>query len=96
MHRILDLTGPLPQDSGIFPDSLRCLVTLTNDGEFRNENDFEPQFRDVDSLQGKMTLYVMETEKVSRNWTENGQREDLRFQDTRIIRPKQLIQNGIM
>jgi len=60
---------PLPR-LWYFPDSLKCLVTLTNDGEFKGENDFEPQFRDVDSMGSKMSLYVLETDKVTRPWAE--------------------------
>ena len=61
--------SPLPR-LWYFPDSLRCLVTLTNDGETNNAKDFEPQFRDVDSLNARMTIYIMKTEKVSRDWTD--------------------------
>ncbi|HSN49974.1 MAG TPA: hypothetical protein VLR52_02000, partial [Bacteroidales bacterium] len=71
-HCIERMTGdvkPLPR-LWYFPDSLKCLVTLTNDGEFNNENDFEPQFRDIDSMGAKMSLYVMETAKVSKQWAE--------------------------
>ncbi len=60
---------PLPR-LWYFPDTLKCLVTLTNDGEFRGENDFENQFRDVDSMGAKMTLYVMKTDKVTEKWTD--------------------------
>ena len=60
---------PLPR-LWYFPDTLKCLVTLTNDGEFNNENDFESQFRDVDSMGAKMSLYVMETDRVSKQWAE--------------------------
>lgn len=45
-------------------------MTLTNDGEFSNEKDFESQFWDVDSMGAKMSLYVLETNKVTRQWTE--------------------------
>ena len=60
---------PLPR-FWYFPDTLKCLVTLTNDGEYRNEKDFEPQFRDVDSMGAKMSLYILETKKVSKAWVE--------------------------
>lgn len=60
---------PLPR-IWYFPDTLECLVTLTNDGEYRNENDFEQQFRDVDSAGAKMSLYVMQTEKVTKEWAD--------------------------
>jgi hypothetical protein len=63
------LTGnkPLPR-FWYFPDTLKCLVTLTNDGEYKSENDFDPQFRDVDSLGAKMSLYIIGVDKVSREW----------------------------
>lgn len=61
---------PLPR-LWYFPDTLECLVSLTNDGEFRNENDFEQQFRDVDSAGALMSLYVMQKEKVSKGWVDN-------------------------
>lgn len=60
---------PLPR-LWYFPDTLKCLVTLTNDGEFKGENDFETQFKDVDSMGAKMSLYVLETGKVSKQWTD--------------------------
>lgn len=59
---------PLPR-LWYFPDTLKCLVTLTNDGEFRGEKDFEPQLKDVDSMGAKMSLYILQTDKVSRPWT---------------------------
>jgi hypothetical protein len=58
---------PLPR-FWYFPDTLRCLITLTNDGEFRSENDFEPQLHDVDSAGAKMSLYLLQPEKVSKEW----------------------------
>ena len=60
---------PLPR-FWYFPDSLKCLVTLTNDGEYNGEKDFEPQFRDIDSMGAKMSIYILETEKVSKEWTD--------------------------
>jgi hypothetical protein len=60
---------PLPR-FWYFPDTLKCLVTLTNDGEYRRENDFETQFRDVDSMGAKMSLYILGVDKVSRGWVE--------------------------
>jgi hypothetical protein len=65
---------PLPK-IWYFPDSLRCMITLTNDGEYSNQNDFESQFRDIDSMGAKMTLYVMETGKVAKSWTDNWSRK---------------------
>lgn len=60
---------PLPR-FWYFPDTLKCVVTLTNDGEYKSENDFEPQFRDVDSMGAKMSLYILGVDKVSRGWVE--------------------------
>lgn len=69
IERMSSNAKPLPR-LWYFPDSLKCLVTLTNDGEFKGEKDFEPQFRDVDSMGSKMSLYVLETDKVTRQWAE--------------------------
>ena len=60
---------PLPR-FWYFPDTLKCLVTLTNDGEYKSESDFEPQFRDVDSMGAKMSLYIIGVDKVSRAWVD--------------------------
>jgi len=60
---------PLPR-FWYFPDTLKCLVTLTNDGEYNGEVDFEPQFRDVDSMGAKMTIYILEVNKVSKAWVD--------------------------
>ena len=62
-------TKPLPR-LWYFPDTLKCLVTLTNDGEYKNETDFEPQFRDVDSMGAKMSIYIIGVDKVSRAWVD--------------------------
>lgn len=58
---------PLPR-FWYFPDTLDCLITLTNDGEFQSETNFEPQFQDVDSMGAKMSLYLLQPEKVSKEW----------------------------
>lgn len=71
-HCLENFTGdkmPLPR-FWYFPDSLKCLVTLTNDGEYKGESDFEPQFRDVDSLGAKMSLYIIGVDKVSKEWVD--------------------------
>ena len=60
---------PLPR-LWYFPDTLKCLATLTNDGEYRREDDFEKQFSDVDSMGAMMSLYVMQTEKISKEWVD--------------------------
>lgn len=72
MHCIEKLnpsSKPLPR-LWYFPDTLKSIVTLTNDGEYRNEADFEPQFRDVDSMGAKMSLYIIGVDKVSRGWVD--------------------------
>jgi hypothetical protein len=69
IERMSGNTKPLPR-LWYFPDTLKCLVTLTNDGEFKGEKDFESQFRDVDSMGAKMSLYVLEAGKVTKQWTE--------------------------
>lgn len=60
-------TKPLPK-FWYFPDQLQCLVTLTNDGEYREEPDFEVQLSDLDSMGAKMSLYILETDLVTRSW----------------------------
>jgi len=62
-------SGPLPR-FWYFPDTLECLVTLTNDGEYKGESDFESQFRDVDSLGAKMSIYVLDADQVTREWVD--------------------------
>jgi hypothetical protein len=69
-HCIETMSGrnkPLPR-LWYFPGNLKCLVTLTNDGEYRSEKDFETQFTDIDSLGAKMSIYILETNKVSKDW----------------------------
>jgi O-glycosyl hydrolase len=71
-HCIEQMSGntcPIPR-FWYFPDTVKCLVTLTNDGEYSGEKDFEPQFRDVDSMGAKMSLYILVADKVSKEWTE--------------------------
>ena len=60
---------PLPR-FWYFPGTLKCLVTLTNDGEYRAEKDFEPQLSDVESKSANMALYILSTDKVSKNATD--------------------------
>jgi hypothetical protein len=62
-------TKPLPR-FWYFPDALKCLVTLTNDGEYKSETDFEPQFRDVDSMGAKMSIYIIGLDQVSKAWVD--------------------------
>src|SRR6185295_6711253 len=67
--------NPLPR-FWYFPDTLKCLVTLNNDGEDSKEDEFRPQFEDVDSKGAKMTLYVKEINRVSKprinSWIDKG------------------------
>jgi hypothetical protein len=59
-----------------FPDSLKCVVTLNNDGEDSKEIEFLKQFDDVERKGGMMTLYVKEPEFISKeridNWVKRG------------------------
>lgn len=66
---------PLPR-LWYFPDTLKCLVTLTNDGEYKTETDFEPQFHDVDSMGAKMSIYIIGVEKVSKAWVDRWTARD--------------------
>jgi hypothetical protein len=63
------LKRPIPR-LWYFPDTLKCLVTLNNDGEDSKEEEFNQQFEDVYAKGGKMTLYIKEVEFISRAWTE--------------------------
>lgn len=69
IEKLSTYSKPLPR-LWYFPDSLKCLVTLTNDGEYKSEADFEPQFRDVDSMGAKMSLYIIGVDKVSKAWVD--------------------------
>jgi hypothetical protein len=69
IEKLSESKKPLPR-FWYFPDTLKCFATLTNDGEYRSEADFEPQFRDVDSMGAKMTLYILEVNKVSKAWVD--------------------------
>ncbi|HMG90111.1 MAG TPA: hypothetical protein VK589_08620 [Chryseolinea sp.] len=53
-----------------FPDTLKCLVTLNNDGEDSKEAEFNQQFEDVYAKGGRMTLYIKEVEFISKTWTD--------------------------
>jgi len=67
---IEEMTGeirPLPR-LWYFPDNLKCMISLTNDGEYKGQEDFERQFRDVDSCGAAMSLYVLETGKINDKW----------------------------
>ncbi len=67
VEKMSSFNKPLPR-FWYFPDSLKCVVTLTNDGENSSEADFIQQFQDVDSLGAKMSLYILDVDKVSKEW----------------------------
>ncbi len=67
IERMSRYKKPLPR-FWYFPDTLKCLVTLNNDGEDNKEADFQKQFEDVDSKGAKMTLYVKEVDLISKAW----------------------------
>ena len=69
IQNLNEYTNPLPR-MWYFPDLLKCLVVLDNDGEDNNESDFETQFRDIDSLGAKMTIYIKDVDKVSKEWVD--------------------------
>jgi hypothetical protein len=69
IEKMNDKFMPLPR-FWYFPDTLKCIVTLTNDGEYKTEADFEPQFRDVDSMGAKMSIYIIGVDNVSRAWVD--------------------------
>ena len=69
-HAIETMNGnskPLPR-FWYFPDTLKCLVTLNNDGEDSKEQEFTQQFEDVNARGAKMTLYVKEVDFISKPW----------------------------
>lgn len=59
-----------------FPDSLKCVVTLNNDGEDSKEAEFLKQFDDVERKGAMMTLYVKEPQFISKDrvdsWIKRG------------------------
>ena len=67
IEKMSSYTKPLPR-FWYFPDTLKCLVTLNNDGEDSKEDEFQQQFEDVDSKGAKMTLYVKEVNLISKPW----------------------------
>lgn len=67
VETMASFTKPLPH-FWYFPDTLKCLITLNNDGEDNKEIEFEKQFEDVEAKGAKMTLYVKEVDLVSKSW----------------------------
>lgn len=86
IEKMSSFTKPLPR-FWYFPDSLKCLVTLTNDGEDSKEAEFVQQFKDVDAKGAKMTLYIKETDRVSKEWVDKWVKKGFEmvahFDDTR-------------
>ncbi|HTF19534.1 MAG TPA: hypothetical protein VK658_15760 [Chryseolinea sp.] len=68
-------TKPMPR-FWYFPDSLKCVVTLNNDGEDSKEAEFLKQFNDVAQHGASMTLYVKEPQYIPAarvvSWMNNG------------------------
>jgi hypothetical protein len=75
IEKMMHYSTPLPR-FWYFPDALQSLVVLNNDGENSEEKDFEPHFADVQLKQARMSLYILETEKVSKKavdqWRSSG------------------------
>ncbi|TKK65140.1 hypothetical protein FC093_20970 [Ilyomonas limi] len=70
IEKMSTYTKPLPR-FWYFPDTLKCLVTLNNDGEDTKEAQFTKQFEDVDAKGAKMTLYVKEVDFISKEWIQH-------------------------
>ena len=64
LEHMATTSKPLPR-LWYFPDSLKCVVTLNNDGEDSKEAEFLKQFSDVAQHGGAMTLYVKEPQLIS-------------------------------
>jgi hypothetical protein len=74
-HAIEKLTAdkiPLPR-FWYFPDTLRSLVTLTNDGEYSDEKDIDVQLSEVEKEGGNMSVYILTVDKVSKASTDAWQ-----------------------
>jgi hypothetical protein len=61
--------SPLPS-LWYFPDTLKTLVTLTNDGENSNAKDINLQLADVEAKNGNMSLYILDAPKIPRSFTD--------------------------
>jgi len=86
IERLSRYTKPLPR-FWYFPDTLKCLVTLTNDGEDSREAEFVPQYEGIDTMSAKMTLYIKETDFISKAWVDKWAKKGFEmaahFDDTR-------------
>lgn len=69
IQNLSGFTKPLPR-FWYFPDTLKCLAVLDNDGEDNKEDDFEQQLIDIDAKGAKMTIYIKDVEKISKSWAE--------------------------
>jgi hypothetical protein len=67
------INTPLPR-FWYFPDTLKTLVTLTNDGEYSDEKDIVPQFADIVSKNANMSLYILTANKISKAVTDELQK----------------------
>jgi hypothetical protein len=64
---------PLPR-FWYFPDTLKTLVTLTNDGEYSDEKDIDQQLADVEAKKAGMSLYILTASKISKSSTDAWQK----------------------
>ena len=75
IENMMHYSMPIPR-LWYFPDTLKSLITLNNDGEDSPEIDFKKQFKDVYAKGASMTLYVKETDLISKDqvqdWIRKG------------------------
>lgn len=86
IEKLCSYTKPLPR-FWYFPDTLKCLISITNDGEDSHEAEFVQQYEDFDSLGAKMTLYIKETDLISKEWVDKWSKKGFEmaahFDDTK-------------
>lgn len=75
IDKLCESRKPLPR-FWYFPNMLKSLVILTNDGEDNTEVEFDSQFKDIESKGALMTLYIKELDLVSsekvKMWVDKG------------------------
>lgn len=75
IENMMHYSMPIPR-LWYFPDTLKSLITLNNDGEDSPETDFQKQFNDVYDKGASMTLYVKELDLISKDqvqdWIRKG------------------------
>lgn len=75
IENMMHYSMPIPR-LWYFPDTLKSLITLNNDGEDSPEADFQKQFNDVYDKGASMTLYVKELDLISKDqvqdWIRKG------------------------